>query len=728
VGTATTNSYSDSGLSAGTTYRYRVTAYDLAGNASSYSSYTSATTLSVDVTPPIISSVSAGGITISGGTITWTTNELSDSLVEYGLTTGYGASSVLNSSPVTSHSIILSSLSPGTVYHYRVKSADSSGNLAVSADQTLTTLSTTDTTSPLVPTSLSATAVSTSTINLTWTASTDPTVAGQLTSGIAGYKIYRGGIQIGTSATNSYSDTGLSASTQYTYTVSAYDIAGNNSAQSTSASATTQTPPPDTTPPTTPTSPVATAVSTTAINVTWTASTDAVGVTGYKIFRCVGTSCTATTQVGTTTINSYSDSGLSAGTTYRYRIIATDLAGNLSAYSTSASATTQALPDTTPPTVSMTAPPAGSTVSGTVTLTATASDNVAVQSVQFTVDGTNVGNLDTVAPYTISWDSSSVANGLRTIRAKATDTSGNTTTSSALFVTVAIPQSSDTTPPPVPINVQSSNTTSNSTTITWSPSTDLIVANQVTSGTAGYKVYRGTVLLATVSTGLTYTDTNLTPEDSYSYSVSAFDLAGNTSDQSAYLHVTTLPAPVVTPPPSGGGGGGGGGGSTPAPAPSGGGGGSPTTVYIPPTSTSTTSATTTLQITGGTTAPNITMFLPKLTTILYLGMRGGEVSILQQFLIQRGYLETTSLGYFGTKTQAGVKKYQCDNKIVCTGSESTTGYGKVGPKTRNLINSQIGAAGTTETEQQRVARLTAMIAELLKTVTKLQEQLRGMGR
>ncbi len=90
-----------------------------------------------------------------------------------------------------------------------------------------------DTTVPSTPTNLSATAISSSQINLSWTASTD-------NIGVAGYRIYRGGSQIGTSATNSYSDTGLSPSTAYSYTVAAYDAAGNVSSQSSSASATTQ--------------------------------------------------------------------------------------------------------------------------------------------------------------------------------------------------------------------------------------------------------------------------------------------------------------------------------------------------------------------------------------------------------------------------------------------------------------------------------------------------------
>ena len=94
-----------------------------------------------------------------------------------------------------------------------------------------------DTTPPSVPGNLSAVAVSSTQINLSWSASTDNV-------GVAGYRIYRGGSQIAqaTSGAN-YSNTGLAPSTQYSYTVAAYDAAGNVSAQSASASATTQAPP-----------------------------------------------------------------------------------------------------------------------------------------------------------------------------------------------------------------------------------------------------------------------------------------------------------------------------------------------------------------------------------------------------------------------------------------------------------------------------------------------------
>ena len=190
---------------------------------------------------------------------------------------------------------------------------------------------TSDTQAPSTPTNLSATAVSSSGINLSWTASTDNL------EGVTGYKIYRGGVQVGTTVNNNYNynDNSLIASTQYTYTVSAYDAAGNNSSQSSSATATTQAAAGDTTPPSAPTNLSATAVSSSAINLSWTASTDNVGVTGYKIYR-------GGVQIGTTITNNYNDNGLSASTAYTYTVSAYDAAGNNSSQSSSASATTQA--------------------------------------------------------------------------------------------------------------------------------------------------------------------------------------------------------------------------------------------------------------------------------------------------------------------------------------------------------------------------------------------------
>jgi YVTN family beta-propeller protein len=196
-----------------------------------------------------------------------------------------------------------------------------------------------DTTAPTVPANLQATAVSSSRIDLTWTASTD--TGG---SGLAGYRIFRNGgaTAIATVTTTSYSNTGLAASTQYTYTVRAVDGAGNLSANSAPAAATTQAPPaPDTTPPSVPQNLHATAVGSTRIDLTWSASTDTggSGLAGYRIYR--DGSATPLATVATT---SYSNTNLTANTSYSYQVRSYDTASNESALSTIASATTGAAP------------------------------------------------------------------------------------------------------------------------------------------------------------------------------------------------------------------------------------------------------------------------------------------------------------------------------------------------------------------------------------------------
>ena len=186
-------------------------------------------------------------------------------------------------------------------------------------------------------------------MNLNWTASTDNV-------GVTGYRVERcqgagctNFAQVGTPTATTFSDTGLAASTTYRYQVRAVDAAGNLSAYSSIATATTPAAA-DTTAPSAPTGLTATAISTTRIDLGWTASTDNVGVTGYRVERCQGASCTNFAQVGTPAATTFSDTGLTANTTYRYRVRAVDAAGNLSAYSRHRDQATTPRPDTTAPT------------------------------------------------------------------------------------------------------------------------------------------------------------------------------------------------------------------------------------------------------------------------------------------------------------------------------------------------------------------------------------------
>lgn len=92
--------------------------------------------------------------------------------------------------------------------------------------------------------------------------------------------------------------------------------------------------------------------------------------------------------------------------------------------------------DTTPPTVSITSPSAGASLTGTVTVSASASDNIGVVGVQFKLDGANLGSEDTTVAYSISWDTTTASNGTHVLTATARDAAGNTTTSTSVSVTV----------------------------------------------------------------------------------------------------------------------------------------------------------------------------------------------------------------------------------------------------------------------------------------------------
>ena len=184
-----------------------------------------------------------------------------------------------------------------------------------------------DTTPPSVPTGLTATAVSSNQIDLSWNPSTDNV-------GVAGYKIYDYyGTYLKSVTSTSTSITGLNPNTYYCFTVSAYDAAGNESGQSSQACATTLSTP-DTTPPSVPTNLNATAISSSQINLSWNASPES-DVAGYKIYRN-GSSTPVKTVSGTST----SDTGLSPSTQYCYRVTAYDTSNNESGLSNEACATT----------------------------------------------------------------------------------------------------------------------------------------------------------------------------------------------------------------------------------------------------------------------------------------------------------------------------------------------------------------------------------------------------
>src|SRR5262249_18362073 len=125
--------------------------------------------------------------------------------------------------------------------------------------------------------------------------------------------------------------------------------------------------------------------------------------------------------------------------------VARDTSGNTQTASVNV---TVNIPDTTQPSVSITGPTAASSVSGTTTVTASASDNVGVVGVQFQLDGANLGSEDLTSSYSVSWNTTQVSDGSHTLTAVARDAAGNTRTSTAVTVSV---KNADTTQPTVSI-------------------------------------------------------------------------------------------------------------------------------------------------------------------------------------------------------------------------------------------------------------------------------------
>jgi chitodextrinase len=170
-------------------------------------------------------------------------------------------------------------------------------------------------------------------------------------------------------------------------------------------------------------------VTTTQVPLSWSPSSDDQGVAGYRVFR-------GAEQIADVPGTSFTDTTVSASTSYAYTVKAYDAAGNVSPASESLAVTTPA-GDGTPPAVTLTAPASGATLSGTVTLAAEASDASGIAGVRFLVDGNPVGTEDTTAPYSLALDTTTVANEQHTVAARARDGAGNTAASAPVTVTVS---------------------------------------------------------------------------------------------------------------------------------------------------------------------------------------------------------------------------------------------------------------------------------------------------
>jgi fibronectin type 3 domain-containing protein len=443
-----------------------------------------------------------------------------------------------------------------------------------------------DTTKPTPPGNLTATG-GPGQAALSWQASTDNV-------GVTGYRVYRDGTQIASvgGTTLSYTDTGLAGGT-YGYTVRAMDAAGNLSDPSNTASATVS--PADIQKPTAPGNLSATATSWNRIDLSWQASSDDVGVTGYRVYR----NGAQVASIGATT--GYSDTSVTPSTSYSYEVRAFDAAGNLSDPSNTASARTPAQ------TVFTFSPQADSRAEqskpkasfatsylrtdGTTGSQAESYLRFAVsgvpagplRSVKLRLHSISDGTVDGPGVFTtntnwkeneIKWDrrptaTSSVTDdkgaiaadswveydvmpfvtgdgaysfGLKTTSTDSVDFYSReaATFRPELVVTTA---AADTTPPTAPANLNATATSLGQIDLSWQASTDNV-------GVTGYDVYRDGALIASIGPSTSYSDKSVIGGVTYSYTVRALDAAGNVSDPSNTDTVTATAGSADTERPT----------------------------------------------------------------------------------------------------------------------------------------------------------------------------------
>jgi len=423
----TTVTYRLAGLTQGTTYFVRVTAVDTSGNESGCTNEVSAVALvDPDSTPPTVSiTAPAPSATVSG-----TVNVTASASDNVGIASvAFRLDGVVQTTDAASpYAWSWNTLgTPNGSHTLTAVATDTAGNSTTSSGVLVNVSNAVpDTTPPTV--SLTAPANgATVTGSVTVSANATDNVA------IANVQFYLDGSLQSTDTSSPYSwswNTTTGSNGSHTLTAVATDSAGNSTTSS-AVAVTVSNSAPDSTPPTVSlTAPSNGATVSGTVTVTATAS-DNVGVANVK-FYLDGTQ----QQTDATSPYSWSWNTASAPNgSHTLTAEATDNSGN-TATSTAIGVTVSNVPDSTPPTVTITSPPNAATVSGTVTVAATATDNVGVANVGFYLDGL-LQSTDTTSAYSWSWNSTSASNGSHTLTAVATDTAGNTTTSAPVTVTVA---------------------------------------------------------------------------------------------------------------------------------------------------------------------------------------------------------------------------------------------------------------------------------------------------
>ncbi|MDB4977823.1 MAG: hypothetical protein JWM56_9 [Candidatus Peribacteria bacterium] len=497
------------------TYHFRVRSRDIAGNTGTSSDYS----FIADFTAPTLTA--GPTVTSTDGvhaTITWTTNEVSDTQMDYGATTGYGTPSTLNTTMVTSHSVVLSSLSANTLYHFRVKSRDPTGNLFTSGDYTFTTV---DTTPPILS-ARTATVTSDTSATISWTTQEDSTT--QVEYGPTSAYGNQTSLDTTLAPNHSQNLTGLMPNTTYHFHVKSRDAAGNTSTSPDETFTTT-----DTTGPTI-SNMTAHTITDVRATISWTTSEAAGTVVDYGTSTSYGLTASTTESA---TSHSQLLTGLAPNNTYYYRVRSTDSAGNETIAPGDSFST---LLDVTPP-----------VISGVASSAITESSAVISWTTNEGADGqidygttTSYGSQTTLSgAMTLSHQQSLGGLSVNTLyhyRVRSRDSHNNLSVSADATITTV-----DTTAPVISA-VASAVPNDTTATITWT--TNEVSNSQVEYGTTtSYGTY-GTIN-ASMVTNHNQSLTGLAPNTKYYYNVKSRDPAGFLTTSAGFLFITDVTPPVL---------------------------------------------------------------------------------------------------------------------------------------------------------------------------------------
>lgn len=429
-------------LSDGTTYWFAVIVQDVAGNMSLYLPQSVATPLAADSTPPTAgTAIAFASTTMTGTTASWgaaSDNATAQASLQYKLvkaSTSAAIDTVAKVNAISGGDLVMdwtvaatskaaTGLSSATTYYFAALVKDAAGNLSLYTPQSVTTSS--DSTPPTIGTAIALSNISSTSMTASWGAASDNVTAQSSLQ----YKLVKGAstsvietvalanaiiganlVMDWTTNATTKSVTGLSAITQYFFSVLVRDAAGNMSLYDVKWAQTSAVA--DTTPPTTGTGISFSGVSSNTATVSWGAGTDDVTAQSSLQYRLVKASTSAAIDTvaeanvitgadlvmdWTTNATSVSATSLSPSTTYYFSVVVRDAAGNSSLYSPQSTITTAA-PDTTAPTTDTGISFSGTTSTSTTVNWGAGSDNLTPQaSLQYKlVRASSASSIDTVA-------------------------------------------------------------------------------------------------------------------------------------------------------------------------------------------------------------------------------------------------------------------------------------------------------------------------------------------